>query len=91
MWMKNSAGNPDAMLTFASIAFSVVTLNLFLSAFDPMTIHGHTFHMTPFSDQSMMTYLGITFTSYVGRRWTDKKVSESQEPKEEDTTPPSFK
>ena len=63
MWIKNTSGKRDAALTFATLAFFTVTINLFLS-----TYAGY----TSLSPEVIGTYLGITFTSYIGRRLTDK-------------------
>ena len=73
MWIKNTSGKQDAMLTFAVISFAVVTGNLLLSTIG--SIQGATLSIGfQALDASVMTaYLGATFTAYVTRRWTDKK------------------
>ena len=77
MWIKNTTGKQDAMLTFAVISFAVVTANLFLSTFN--SIQSDTLNITFQSlDAGVMTaYLGATFTAYVSRRWTDRKYIDS--------------
>ena len=74
-WIKNSKGKRDAMLTFATIGFSVVTLNILLHMFSP--ICDKNFEMM---DESILTiYIGATFSSYVVRRMSDKKDSNEKE------------
>jgi len=77
MWIKNTSGKEDAMLTFAVISFAVVTANLFLSTFG--SINSDTINLTfqTLDAGSMATYLGATFTAYVSRRWTDRKYIDS--------------
>ena len=73
LWIKNTDGKKDAMLTFALISFFVVTLNLFLATFGDVSIRGYDLGFS-FMDASTMTaYLAATFGAYVSRRWTDKK------------------
>lgn len=75
MWVKNTNGRQDAMLTFAAISFSVVTLNVLLSSFDTITLANSTIVFKPLDTSVMGIYLGSTFTAYVSRRWTDQKYS----------------
>ena len=72
-WIKNTHGKPDAMLTFATVAFGMVTLNLFLSSFGPFTYGDFNFTFTPLSSDTMGVYLGATLTAYVSRRYTDAR------------------
>lgn len=73
IWIKNTRGKPDAMLTFAVISFSVVTLNLLLSTFGTITVFDHTITFQVLDGSIMAVYLGATFSAYVSRRWTDSK------------------
>ena len=73
MWIKNTSGKKDAMLTFAIISFVVITLNIFLSTFGGLTFGEFTVDFTTLDSSVMAVYLGATFTAYVSRRWTDKK------------------
>jgi len=75
MWFKNTSGKKDAMLTFAVISFTVVTINLLLSTFSEITIFGNPVILSALDTGTMTAYLGATFTAYVSRRWTDKKYS----------------
>lgn len=72
MWIKNTSGKPDAALTFAVIAFAAVTLNIFLATFGSLSIGGINFGFTPLDSGTMGVYLAATFSTYVGRRLTDK-------------------
>lgn len=68
LWIKNTDGKPDAMLTFATAAFLFVLFKLF---FNGAEIEGYDFG-TIDSDQ-IAAVLGPTFLAYVGRRYTDAK------------------
>lgn len=72
MWIKNSEGKPDAMLTFATASFLVVTINIFLSTFTSLTIGDFSVQFQALDSSIMAVYLGATFTAYVSRRWTDR-------------------
>lgn len=81
MWIKNTNGKKDAMLTFATFSFLVVTLNVFLSTFETISYGDTTVVFKALDTSVMAMYLGSTFTAYVSRRWTDKKYSiEPQSP-----------
>jgi hypothetical protein len=82
MWIKNTNKKPDAMLTFAGISFAVVTLNMFLSSFQSITVGETTVLFQALDGSVMAVYLGATFTAYVSRRWTDKKYGGSEAPAE---------
>ena len=79
-WIKNTSGKPDAMLTFAFLAFSVVTLNILLATFGRISYKDFEIGFQSMEAASMTAYLAATFTAYVTRRWTDKKY----EPEEGD-------
>ena len=78
-WIKNTEGKKDAMLTFALIAFGVVTLNILLSTVGKITIGTFSINFQAMQASAMTAYLGATFTAYVSRRWTDKKYDEGQD------------
>lgn len=73
MWLNNTNGKKDAMLTFAALSFAVVTLNIFLSSFDTITFGDTSIIFKSLDSSVMAIYLGSTFTAYVSRRWTDRK------------------
>jgi hypothetical protein len=78
-WIKNTSGKPDAMLTFAFLSFSVVTLNILLSTFGTINFKGLDITFAPMDATSMTAYLAATFTAYVTRRWTDAKHKDKEE------------
>lgn len=75
-WIKNTSGKKDAMLTFAFLAFSVVTLNILLATFGRISWNGFEISFQSMDAAAMTAYLGATFTAYVSRRWTDSKYNE---------------
>lgn len=72
-WIKNTSDKPDAMLTFAFLAFSVVTLNILLATFGRVSLNGFEINFASMDAAAMTAYLAATFTAYVTRRWTDAK------------------
>ena len=70
MWIKNTKGKPDAMLTIAIVAFAVVVLNVFLATFGTITLAGTTFTFIAMDAGVMAAFLAPTLTAYVTRRWT---------------------
>ena len=74
-WIKNTSGKKDAMLTFAFLAFSVVTLNILLATFGRVSWNSFEISFQSMDAAAMTAYLGATFTAYVSRRWTDSKYS----------------
>lgn len=78
MWIKNTSGKPDAMLTFALISFLVVTFNIFLSTIGTLTLGGLHIEFTALDSSVMAVYLGATFSAYVSRRWTDRRYMPDQ-------------
>lgn len=76
-WIKNTSGKKDAMLTFAFLAFSVVTLNILLATFGRISFNGFEISFQSMDAAAMTAYLAATFTAYVTRRWTDRKFDPS--------------
>jgi hypothetical protein len=72
-WIRNTDGKEDAMLTFAFLAFSVVTLNILLSTFGALSYKDFSLDFEAMDAAAMTAYLAATFTAYVTRRWTDRK------------------
>jgi len=75
MWIKNTDGKKDAMLTFALFSFIIVTANVFLSTFASVDIGSSSIQFQALDSTVMAVYLGATFTAYVSRRLTDKVYS----------------
>ena len=80
IWIRNTRGKPDAMLTFALISFTVITLNIFLSTFGTIVFGSNTITFQALDGTIMAVYLGATFTAYVTRRWTDIKYKKNPLP-----------
>lgn len=79
MWIKNTLGKKDAMLTFALIAFLVTTANVLLSTIGSFSAGTFEMSFQALDAAVMSTYLGISFSAYVGRRWTDTKYTDGSE------------
>ena len=77
-WIKNTKGRPDAMLTYSTISFVVVTLNVLLSTIGTLVIGDFSIAFAALDSSVMGVYLGATFTAYVSRRWTDRKYTDSE-------------
>jgi hypothetical protein len=69
-WLKNSAGKPDAMLTFATGSFLVCALGLIASLLQGSVIKLGESSFTFASPDATIyaAFLGAAFTSYVVRR-----------------------
>ena len=80
MWIKNTSGKKDAMLTFATFSFIVITLNVLLSTFGSVTFGETAITFQSLDSTVMAVYLGATFSAYVSRRWTDKKYTSEDSP-----------
>ncbi len=88
MWIKNTSGRKDAMLTFAALSFLVVTLNVLLSSVGEMTCpDGAKITFQAIGGDVMAVYLGATFSAYVSRRWTDSAyVAKAKKQEDKDET-----
>lgn len=80
IWVKNSDGKQDAMLTFATISFFIVTLSIILSSISEINIGNFKITFIPLDSGLASIYLGATFTAYVTRKWTDKKFESEKQP-----------
>ena len=72
MWIKNTEGRPDAMLTFATISFIAITLNIVLTTLGQVSFGGTVIVFSALDSTAMGVYLAATFSAYVGRRFTDR-------------------
>ena len=80
MWLKNSSGKQDAMLTFATISFAIVSVNILLSSIQELGLpSGASISFQILDTGTMTAYLAATFGAYVSRKWTDKKYISSQQ------------
>ncbi len=73
-WMlRNSAGKPDGMFTFATIGFFVTTFCIVCSVIKSVTIGGFTIKIHV--DESLLLgYLASTYSAYVLRRKSRDKL-----------------
>jgi len=72
-WIKNTRGKPDSMLTFATVSFFVVTLNLLAATVGQIVTDKYNLTFAVMDSGVMAVYLGATFTAYVSRRYTDSR------------------
>lgn len=72
LWMRNTEGKKDAMLTFSVVALSAVLIKVMLGGI-PFEIHGTTYMLTPIDASTIGALLTPTLLAYAGRRYTDKK------------------
>jgi hypothetical protein len=73
-WIKNSAGNPDAMLTLGVVSLGVVLLKFFLSEMS--------FGTVVFGQLDGMVVASIltpTLGAYVARRFTDANAQKGKD------------
>jgi hypothetical protein len=69
LWIKNTKGVPDAMLTFATIGFFVTTFCLLASLFTSVSVGDlFTLELKSVDNVTLLGYLGATLTAYVTRR-----------------------
>ena len=80
-FMKNTNGKEDAMLSFATAAFCIVTLNILFATFGRIKFGSFELGLQPMEAATMTAYLGATFTAYVTRRWTAAKHPEETDSK----------
>lgn len=78
-WVKNSGGKRDAMLTFATVSFVVVTISIILSTIAEISAGDFKATFTPLDSGLVSIYLGATFTAYVTRKYTDKKFEKENQ------------
>lgn len=85
MWIKNTDGKQDAMLTFATISFFAVTLNVMLATIGQISFGGNVVEFQTLDSTTMGVYLAATFTAYVSRRLTDRHyVGDDKKNKQEE-------
>lgn len=78
-WLKNSADRPDAMLTFAVIAFVICCLKFILGG-SSTTIKGHDVNFGQSDAASIAALLAPTLGAYVARRHSQVKYGGGQGP-----------
>ncbi len=72
LWIKNTVGKPDAVLTLTLIGFIIVMLKLLIAG-SSLTISGNTYTAGTIDASVIAAVLTPTLGAYVARRYTDKK------------------
>jgi hypothetical protein len=76
-WIKNSAGQQDAMLTFAIGGFIVTIISIFASFIDDITVGDWSITVGKADAAMVSAFLGATLLAYVRRR--DQKDKNAHE------------
>ena len=79
IWIKNTKGNRDALLTFTAIGFLVCMLKVLFGG-SVFVVYGYTLNFGPIDAATIGAILGPTLGSYVARRWNDNKAPKPEEP-----------
>lgn len=72
LWIENSDGVKDTMLTFSVVAMTLVVTKVLFGGIG-FVIAGQTYTLTPIDPATIGALLTPTLTAYVARRYTDKK------------------
>jgi hypothetical protein len=83
IWIKNSKGQRDAVLTFTLVGFVVCMLKVLFGG-SVFVVYGYTLNFGPIDATTIGAILGPTLGSYVARRWNDGK---STKPADESPAP----
>jgi hypothetical protein len=78
IWVKNTEGKPDAILTVSLLGFAVVILKLLLSGLS-ISVAGGTYAFGEIDAGQIAAMLTPTLGAYVSRRYTDRKYSYREE------------
>jgi NhaP-type Na+/H+ or K+/H+ antiporter len=79
IWIKNSKGNRDAMLTFAFIGFLVCMIKVLFGG-THQVLFGYPIDLTPIDAATIGAILTPTLGAYTARRWNDHKAPKDKEP-----------
>ena len=74
-WIRDTRGRPSASLTFAVVAFLVVTLSYLCG----MLVHVGPVEFRSFDPAASSAYLVPILTLYFGRRFTESHASRTSE------------
>lgn len=77
--MNNSKGKPDAMLTFAFVAFCVVSFVILGSMLKSVTHKAFEVEIATPDNTLLLGYLGATFGAYVARRNKEHVVEKKED------------
>lgn len=72
IWIENSEGRRDTMLTFSTLALTVVVIKVLFGGI-AFKFGGESYTMLPIDAATIGALLTPTLTAYVARRYTDKK------------------
>lgn len=81
IWIKNTSGRKDAILTMAWFGFLVVLLKVLLSGVT-MEISGKNFVFGTIDGAVIAAILTPTLGAYVSRRYTETRYADKNEKKE---------
>jgi len=81
IWIKNTDGAPDAVLTMALIGFLTVIIKV-LGSGATFTVLGNIVTVGTIDASTIAAILTPTLTAYVSRRYTDQKFAQSEVKKE---------
>ncbi|MHB8407932.1 MAG: hypothetical protein ACYDHY_07600 [Acidiferrobacterales bacterium] len=79
LWIKNTKGRPDSMLTISLLGFAVVLFKFILSGVT-MTLFGHEVNFGTVDAATVAAILTPTLGSYVARRYTDNRYVTTENP-----------
>jgi NhaP-type Na+/H+ and K+/H+ antiporter len=78
MWVKNTDGKKDAVLTMTVVAFFVVMVKVVLGG-STLTLADWNLNIEPISPELAAVLLGVNMAGYVGRRHTDRKFARDKD------------
>jgi hypothetical protein len=76
IWIKNSEGKADTMLSFAVMAFGLVFVKVLFGGV-PFHIGKEVYTLAPIDAATIGALLTPTLTAYVARRYTDAKFTDA--------------
>lgn len=72
LWIKNTSGKPDAVLTLTLIGFVIVMLKVLLNGAS-LSFNGAAYSLGTIDAAMIAAVLSPTLGAYVARRYTDKR------------------
>lgn len=85
MWIKNTSGKPDAILTMAVMTLVVVLIKYFFADTAIEVAAGHSIKFGAADSGAIAALLAPTLSAYVARRYTETKHGGTPAPAEEAT------